>query len=91
MKSIIIVESKYSTAGRGALSTTSKGPQMGDEWIRDNIRKMKEYKASPAVKETGELLEKYSHLIERRANVMDGAGANRWNKITLPTTSEFKG
>lgn len=86
---ILIVESKYSTPGKGRLSNTSAGTQMGDRWIRDKIEKMKQC-TDPKVQQTGKFLDENSSLIRRKVNEVDGSSHSRWNKIKPPPTSEFK-
>ena len=88
-KDIIITESKFSTKGKPRLSNTSKGPQMGDDWIEANIEKMID-DADPSVKNTGKILEENMHLIRRKGVVIDASGQQRFNRLKLPETKTFK-
>lgn len=80
---IIISESKFSSSGRATLSNTKRmGRQLSDEWIDTNIQKMIR-SSDPAVQQTGRLLRNYRSLIRKKANVLDSAGVNRWNRIKI--------
>jgi hypothetical protein len=84
IEDIIIFESKFSVSGRASLTKTkTMGKQLSSEWIDANIQKMLN-SADPAVRRTGMLLDTNRSLIRRKANVLDPAGVNRWNRIRIP-------
>lgn len=80
----IIVESKASWNGRAKFGNTkTMGKQMSNQWIRENIEKMKS-SDDPLVKETGKFLLDNLSKVRKKVNVLDAEGANRWNKLVPP-------
>jgi hypothetical protein len=81
IKEICIVESKYSQSGNFRLAQSSKGKQMGKDWIAATLRQMTG-SDDPSLQETARLIQQNEDKVVVRGHVLDGDMVNRWKKAT---------